>query len=694
MKNVIVAVTAAIILFIPVTGVEAANLFAAHDGGGNACSQASPCTHIEALSQADAGDSLYLAGGTYTAASGGAILAVPATMAIRGGWDRTITTPPVVKPDKNVTVLDGLGTQRAVRLTSDTATLLEGLTIRNGFHLYSGGGIYGSSAVLVLRSVRVEQCGVDSGDTSNTRGGGIMLTNGGALWIRDSIFTGNGADCSGCSDTVGGAIYIFDFDEVRIVNTVFDRNDARKGSGLYAVGSVTNKPDCKVQGSSFQLSGTGSAAYPRIGFYGGALFLATVNAEITDTIFKENRADDQGGVLTALNTDLTMKRCTFFSNQSESSAGLFVSTDSVMDLENCLFEDSQFSGGGTIQTSGIHIQSNATGVMKQTTIIGRTGEPQGAGVRVTGSASLTMENTILARLDTGVVVGTGLTVDADGILWGADGWANDNDFILSAGASLNRTLEVSGDPLFKDHSEGNYRLTKNSPARDAGYASGVEHDLDRASRDSSPDIGAYEYASKVTVGFPFEGEVIPAGSSYRARWDGPDKAKKYTLKYSLDNGASWKTIQKKVKTSSIDWKVPKVWKNKKNCLFKVIAYKKAGVKVGRALSKNFTIAVLTVKVPDEGDKREAGERDAIYWETYATKKRVNRTILKYTLDGGATWEKITPAPGPFDPRLYLWEHPSPGSTRDECRVKVILKSASGRKLGTAVSEGWFSIMVP
>jgi len=93
------------------------------------------------------------------------------------------------------------------------------------------------------------------------------------------------------------------------------------------------------------------------------------------------------------------------------------------------------------------------------------------------------------------------------IIWGA----LENEIILSNSGEEQFTLTMSNNliktndgsfvgfgnilnqnPLFIDPEQFNYRLESSSPAIDAGLPIGILSDLEGNTRDSLPDIGAYE----------------------------------------------------------------------------------------------------------------------------------------------------------------------------------------------------------
>jgi hypothetical protein len=668
--------------------VYAAALFVSPTGSGTACSQAAPCNLSESLSQSVDGDNLYLAGGVYTG-SGGAVATITSSVVIRGGWDGTTTTPPVVNPFLNPSTINGQGSRRGVNLASAKVAVLMDLIITNGLHASMGGGIYANNAMLILRRVQITSCAAYNTSSINTFGGGVYL-NTGTLLVRDTIFNGNSAACGFCSSAAGGAILVEDADHVEITGSRFTKNDAMSG-GAVSVWAL-DTAGVTVRDCVFQENGTLGSVHPEPQG-GGALSLYNVEAKITDSLFTGNYKFNSGAAVWAKDTILNAYRNIFTSNNSSHySAGLKVWFGSV-DLVNNLFTNN-WSDDPTDPVSAIDL-GNSTGTIKHTTVVGRSGSPRGTGIEIGGlGSSVTMENTILARLETGIDVGFPSTVDADGILWGDDGWANGNDYHVDSGATLNLTMEVTADPGFRDGTNDDFHLIKGSAGRDSGCASGVRKDLDRTPRDSSPDIGAYEYTGKVSVGFPAKKEAVPAGSLYRVRWAAPARAKNFTVKYSLNDGMTWKMIQKKVTAKVVDWQVPKAWKNRKKCLIKVTAFDKTGAKMGSAISKRFTILVVSLPMPGKGQEIQAGDRAVIYWETNTAKRRVNKVILKYTKDGSSTWTKIVPEPGPFDPSIHFWQVPNLKLPRDQCKIKLILKSQSGKNLGRTTTEGWFSIAAP
>ena len=186
-------------------------------------------------------------------------------------------------------------------------------------------------------------------------------------------------------------------------------------------------------------------------------------------------------------------------------------------------------------------------------------------------------------------------------------------------------------------------------------------------------------------------EVIPSGSTYSIKWFAPLEAETFKLKFSVDNGATWKLIEEELTGTSYDWSVPTKKKNKKNCLVKVKAFDSNGDKIGVDQSDApFTIEVLEVTSPNGEETLTSGDTYTITWTTNETKADVDKVKLLYTKNGGETWEKIETLEG-GDPETYEWEVPPVNKVKTECRVKVTLKDELGNILGNDKSDSFFTI---
>ena len=192
----------------------------------------------------------------------------------------------------------------------------------------------------------------------------------------------------------------------------------------------------------------------------------------------------------------------------------------------------------------------------------------------------------------------------------------------------------------------------------------------------------------VEVISPNGGELIPSGSTYPISWGASPEAVKFTLRYSINNGATWKVIASNVTGTSYNWGVPVQKNNKTNCLVKVTGYNASGVKIGEDRSNGtFTMEVVKLTSPDGGEVLHQGNPWTITWRTNRTIRPVASVKLFYSINGGSTWKLIKNVIG--NPGSYNSTVPYVSSS--SCKVKVVLKDAGGVTLGSDISDGVFSI---
>jgi len=190
-------------------------------GGTGDCSQVAPCGLQTALSQADDGDVIYLAQGTYTT-TGTIVARITATVALLGGWDGTTATPPVRDPDTRATTLDGEGQGRVVYISGDITPTLDGLRITNGSTVGNGGGIYVWYAHPIISGCHIYS-------NSAATGGGIYLGDSSNAVLTDNAIFGNVAG------STGGGVYLDGSDDVTLAGNGIYSNTALYGGGVAMV---------------------------------------------------------------------------------------------------------------------------------------------------------------------------------------------------------------------------------------------------------------------------------------------------------------------------------------------------------------------------------------------------------------------------------------------------------------------------
>jgi len=220
---------------------------------------------------------------------------------------------------------------------------------------------------------------------------------------------------------------------------------------------------------------------------------------------------------------------------------------------------------------------------------------------------------------------------------------------------------------------------------------GKENDPDGTNNSATESTGVLPANSTLLLIEPNGGEVIPSGSTYTIQWLATLEAVSFKLKYSVNNGRTWKPIDTGITDKFYDWTVPTPVKNKTKCLVKVIGYDDSDKKVGADRSDStFTIEVVKVTYPNGGELLTSGDQHTITWTTNETKRPVEKVVLKYTKNGGTTWEKITAIEG-SNPGRHSWTVPDVSEAKWECLVKVVLKDAKGNTVGSDTSNSYFRI---
>jgi hypothetical protein len=188
------------------------------------------------------------------------------------------------------------------------------------------------------------------------------------------------------------------------------------------------------------------------------------------------------------------------------------------------------------------------------------------------------------------------------------------------------------------------------------------------------------------------GEFLPAGETHTITWGAPANATKFNLSYSLDNGLTWKSIVKGVTGNHHAWTVPASSANKK-AKIKVVGLNSKSVAIGSDTSDGqFTLGVVRILSPNGGETLSSGDDETVTWEIHETVAEVAQIDLFYTLNGGTTWKPI----GSLTELVSetTWTLPDIATDKNKCKVKIVLKDATGRKIGTDTSNTYFKVRRP
>ena len=182
-------------------------------------------------------------------------------------------------------------------------------------------------------------------------------------------------------------------------------------------------------------------------------------------------------------------------------------------------------------------------------------------------------------------------------------------------------------------------------------------------------------------------------------WEAPPEVQTFKLLYSLDNGATWTSIDKGIRDFTYSWDVPDVKGNKTRSLIKVVGYAASGAKAGADISDgNFTIEVITLLSPNGPEVFHPGDTTTIEWNACDAAASFD---VMFSMDNGTTWKNVedgnTPvviemeeSAGTVLPVKIL--PPSTGN-KTKCLLKVVAYNDRDVKIGEDKSDAPFAVEV-
>ncbi|MEA3309641.1 MAG: right-handed parallel beta-helix repeat-containing protein, partial [Chloroflexota bacterium] len=239
---------------------------------------------------------------------------------------------------------------------------------------------------------------------------------------------------------------------------------AGSGGGLYVYGASISISGCHVYSNTS-------------GSLGSGLYLIGGKVTLTNNVIAHNTGGDYGyGVVIDMGHSALLSRNHIVHN----SSGLRLWNNWATLVNNVIAGNEHnglFISGGEVQAWHTTLANNgADGVS-----VMNSGQ---------GGGHLVMTNTIIADSAVGVRVtdygGRSSTVQLAATLWD-----NVTDTQIVEGGQITRTRDFDGDPAFVG--SGDYHLTAVSPARNRGWPSDVQQDIDGEPRDPLPDLGADEF---------------------------------------------------------------------------------------------------------------------------------------------------------------------------------------------------------
>ena len=433
----VLAIALAMLVIIALTSrtIRAAGPWYVAPGGddGNDClSPGTPCATINgAITKASAGDTIYIATGTYTG-TGDEVVLLDKDVTLSGGWDGTFTT------QSGTSTIHGEETRRGITVDTGVTAVVDRFTVQHGY-------------------------------TDDGNGGGIH--NSGILTVTNSIINDNFAYYDGYADHGGGGIYNIGALSLNH-STVSNNTSTEGGGGIYAPGgSSTVVMDSQIiantandwegggvqihQGSDLSMSRSWVVGNAALGNDGGGIGSNSGGSlYIENSIIAGNSTASTGGGLWGEGGLYYVVNSHIVGNEANEDGAAIAIRYSQIEITNTLIVSNTGNTGIDDQWD-----SGAVFLLSYCDTYGNS--PDG-----TGNVIITRTNCL------GVPPEDGL------------------DPLMLGGA-----LPDGVGPAFAaEWMSYDYHLLPSSPAIDAGTAIGAPAtDIDGKPRYFAPDIGAYEY---------------------------------------------------------------------------------------------------------------------------------------------------------------------------------------------------------
>jgi hypothetical protein len=403
------------------------------DDNNDCLSPATPCATVNgAIGKASAGDTVYVAEGTYTG-SGTEVVLIDRDITLLGGWDANFTT------QSGMSTLNGQDAQRGLTVNGGLTAMVERFALQHGMITGNGGGINNAGNLTFVNGM------INNNTAGNGNGSGIFNADTGVLVVSNSIVQHNGSD-EQCWTIVNNGMLTLD-------NSVVEEN-------------ISSTKYC-ARFTVFNVSGTTTITQTTIrNNVGGVYNYATLTLN-NSTISGNIGSDGPGGIYNWGGT-LVVNNSTISSNSTSTGGGIFAGGGGSVRLNNDTISRNTASTGGGIYNSP---NSPAEIIMQNTILAGNTAS--GASPDCSGSLGSAGYNLVgdISACDFQTNTGDLTNVDAKlGSLIGTPGYHS----LASDSPAVD-----AGNPAGCTDQDGNPLATDQRGAARVGIC----------------DIGAYEYTT-------------------------------------------------------------------------------------------------------------------------------------------------------------------------------------------------------
>ncbi len=214
------------------------------------------------------------------------------------------------------------------------------------------------------------------------------------------------------------------------------------------------------------------------------------------------------------------------------------------------------------------------------------------------------------------------------------------------------------------------------------YLVRIEEKYEMTLADTSDDVFSVVVPKSLTLTSPIGGECLRPETKYKIAWSSTGDIDSVCLKYSIDNGETWKTIITKEKNDGeFGWKVPQESSTK--CLVKITEIGGTVTDITDDVFSIFPENYVRLLSPNGGECMIAGNEYEITWLASCEFKRIG---LDYSVNNGKDWIKIENV---ANTGSYLWQVPAVRT--NEAIVRV---AGHGVKKVPDTSDNVFSICTP
>ena len=226
--------------------------------------------------------------------------------------------------DKNITVngndaiLDAQNQSGIFKISKNANVVLLKLTLTNAKEKGFGAAIQNEGALTI------NECNINSNKADNG-----VIYNQNVIYIYNSTFSSNSA-------SLGGAVYNKGF--LSIDNSKFISNSASDAAAIYSLS------DLKISNCEFQKNIISHSC--------GVIHVGYGNANVTDSIFKNNKGSDEGCcIFVSKPGNVCVKNSKFIQNIAYSYAGAIDNSGNMV-IDNSSFEENSAWGAGAIDNGG------------------------------------------------------------------------------------------------------------------------------------------------------------------------------------------------------------------------------------------------------------------------------------------------------------------------------------------------------